>query len=432
MSREVATNTNCERGKLRWQFCAAFLLSVAASVAFGQSSPCHANFNVGGSVVRGTTYTSVDEYRGAYKPSVMAALTQALTEQSFTFTEPDKTADSFVATGTIGGREAQEVTFTVTPFPGGTRLSFHHRLGIGTRGRDETVQQDLCQILGKITPILRERVLSAVTRSDATDSGAKLSIGAEAAQGRYLRRGHPADYLELRAGSFKAQQSGRPLFGTYEIRGDKLILTTALMAVPAVGRFLSKDKIRDPDGFDWEREQVLTNDDVVNLAKAGLDDEIVIAKVKNAPAAQLDVSTDALVALKKAKVSSAVIAAMVERASRPAPTASAGGGTDSADAATPRAAPPAPKSPPNPCADIELMGLQKEDMRPVSPLIVYLAQVRNSSNVTRIVRLQWLDMYGQPMQATLQVGGGQIARAQLAAQEPFQRQPIELRVASCQ
>ena len=319
----------------------------------------------------------------------------------------------------------------MTPFPGGTRLSLHHRLGIGTRGRDDAVQQDLCRILGKITPILRERVVNAAIRSDASDRGAMQSVDAEAAQGRYLRKDHPADYLELRAGRFKARQSGRSLTGTYEIRGDKLVLTTPLIAVPAVGRFLSKDKIRDPDGFDWEREQILTNDDVVNLAKAGLDDEIVIAKVKNAPAAQLDVSTDALIALKKGKVSSAVIAAMVERASRPALTASAGGATESADAVTPTAA-PTPKPPRNPCADIELMGLFKEDLRPVSPLIIYLAQIRNSSNITRVVRLEWLDMYGQAMQATLQVAGGQIAKAQLAAQEPFQRQPIELRVASCQ
>lgn len=431
MNREAATKLEDEPAKRRWTYCAALILTWVGPAALGQLSLCNANFRVGGSVLRGTTYTSVEEYRGAYHSAVVAALKQAVAEQSFMFTELDRTAGAYVATGTIGDRELQEVTFTITPYPGGTRLSFNHRLGIGTRGHDEAVQQDLCRILSKITPILRERVVNAATRSDASDLRPTLSIDAEASQGRYLRYDHPSDYLELRGGRFKAQEGDNQFNGTYEIRGDKLILTTPLLAVPLVGRFLSKDKIHDPDGFDWEREQVLTNADVVELAKAGLDDEIVIAKVKNAPAAKLDVSTGALIALKKAKVSSVVVAAMVERSSRPTSAAPVSRANDSGESAAPRVA-PTPKPPPNPCADIELMGLYKEDMRPVSPLIIYLAQVRNSSNVTRVVRLEWLDMYGQAMQATLQVGGGQIAKAQLAAQEPFQRQPIELRLASCQ
>ena len=78
------------------------------------------------------------------------------------------------------------------------------------------------------------------------------------------------------------------------------------------------------------------------------------------------------------------------------------------------------------------MGLLKEDMRPMSPLIIYIAQARNASNVARMVRLEWLDMYGQAMQSTVQIGGGQIVKVQLAAQQPVQRQPVNLRIASCQ
>lgn len=61
-------------------------------------------------------------------------------------------------------------------------------------------------------------------------------------------------------------------------------------------------------------ERALTNADVVALAGAGLGDEAVIAKIRQAPAESLDVSTEALLDLRRKGVSGAVIQAMVERA----------------------------------------------------------------------------------------------------------------------
>jgi len=385
----------------------------------------------GGSVLRGTTYSSFEEYPGVRKRPATDALTQALAKRSFTILSSDDPGGSLTATGTIGGREAQTVTFNVTPIPGGVRLSFQHRLGIGTHGRDDRVQEDLCGVLSEVIPIIRQRILSEPAPAVVPPSGVATVGEGLNAQGRYLRKGRPSDYLELNAGRFTTRQSGQTVSGTYDLQGDKLILTTPAMAVPAVGRFISKDSIRDSEGSVWEREAVLTNDEVLSLVKADLGDEIVIAKIKNAPKVQLDVSTDALVTLKKAKVSSPVIAAMIERAARQSASPSATS-ADTAQTKPAESAAPVVKAPPNPCADIELMGLLKEDMRPMSPLIIYIAQARNSSNVARVVRLQWLDMYGQAMQSTIQIGGGQIAKVQLAAQEPFQRQPVELRIASCQ
>ncbi len=84
------------------------------------------------------------------------------------------------------------------------------------------------------------------------------------------------------------------------------------------------------------------------------------------------------------------------------------------------------------CQTIELMGLYNVDMRPMAPLIVYQAKVRNDSQVARIVTLQWLDMYGQALQTTAQVAGGQIATLELSRNSPSDRRPIELHLASCQ
>jgi hypothetical protein len=60
----------------------------------------------------------------------------------------------------------------------------------------------------------------------------------------------------------------------------------------------------------------LRNDDVVKMAKAGLDDGIIIAKIKSSPS-QFDTNPDALIALKTGGVSSAVLKAMTEASAQP-------------------------------------------------------------------------------------------------------------------
>ena len=61
--------------------------------------------------------------------------------------------------------------------------------------------------------------------------------------------------------------------------------------------------------------EVLVNADVVKMAKAGLDDSIIIAKIKLSTC-QFDTSPDSLISLKQNGISSAVLRAMTQ-ASRP-------------------------------------------------------------------------------------------------------------------
>jgi len=63
------------------------------------------------------------------------------------------------------------------------------------------------------------------------------------------------------------------------------------------------------------RADTLDNAKVVELLGLGLGDEAVIAKIK-ASEGEYDISTDALIALKKSGASSAVIAAMIDSSSR--------------------------------------------------------------------------------------------------------------------
>ncbi|HEX5528322.1 MAG TPA: hypothetical protein VFZ82_02115 [Methylomirabilota bacterium] len=66
-------------------------------------------------------------------------------------------------------------------------------------------------------------------------------------------------------------------------------------------------------------QEVLTNDSVIQMVKAGLPEAVVIAKIKST-ATKFDLKTDSLVSLKKAGVSDKVLEAMVAAGSGSAPT----------------------------------------------------------------------------------------------------------------
>jgi len=83
-------------------------------------------------------------------------------------------------------------------------------------------------------------------------------------------------------------------------------------------------------GSAWaiEQEKPLDNDQVIQMTKADLGDSIIIAKIKSAKEVNFALSTDDLVALKKAGISKDVITAMLDRvAADNAPSQSASGGT---------------------------------------------------------------------------------------------------------
>lgn len=61
---------------------------------------------------------------------------------------------------------------------------------------------------------------------------------------------------------------------------------------------------------------------------------------------------------------------------------------------------------------IELMGLYKNevfDRAMGGGVVEWLAKIRNTTSVTKIVAFGWLDSYGQPKSGQVQVRGGEIA-----------------------
>jgi hypothetical protein len=68
-------------------------------------------------------------------------------------------------------------------------------------------------------------------------------------------------------------------------------------------------------------QQLLNNDAVVKLEKAGLSDDLIISTI-NSQAGNYDTSPDGLIALKSGGVSDKVVAAIVTKINSPAPTSS--------------------------------------------------------------------------------------------------------------
>src|SRR5579863_2113561 len=69
-------------------------------------------------------------------------------------------------------------------------------------------------------------------------------------------------------------------------------------------------------------QQTLNNDAIVKMVKAGFSDDLIVATVNGVPGSY-DTSVDGLIALKNAGVSEKVVAAIVTKASTPAPAAAA-------------------------------------------------------------------------------------------------------------
>lgn len=159
---------------------------------------------------------------------------------------------------------------------------------------------------------------SAVDPTSGKATGSPLHTPAT-----YVSAQTPADQLHLNAdNSLSLQEAGRTYRGTFLVVGDTLkisipeIDTTTTMTIQG-------SNLSDPGGQTWAlREQsasassnasALRNEDVMKMAKAGLGDEIIIAKIKSSTC-QFDTAPDTLIQLKQSGVSATILRAMTEAA----------------------------------------------------------------------------------------------------------------------
>jgi hypothetical protein len=136
----------------------------------------------------------------------------------------------------------------------------------------------------------------------------------------YVSAQTPADQLQLNAdNTLSLQEAGQTYRGTFAANGNTLDLTIGDTGTKTTAT-MEANKLTDSSGQTWVLQEqsaqpplngpILKNQDVISLAKAGLDDAIIVAKIGSSRC-QFDTSTDALIELKQAGVSGAVIKAMI-------------------------------------------------------------------------------------------------------------------------
>jgi len=182
----------------------------------------------------------------------------------------------------------------------------------------------------------------------------------------------------------------------------------------------------------------ITNDEVIQLVKAGLSEQVVITSIRQAPTKDFDLTTKGLIELKKAGVSDAVILVMQERVAPTQNTSASETKKPSKYDAT-LADPPksvAAPAPENGCAGIENMGVFKNQAMATAiggGIVEWLLKIRNNTTVTKIVIYSYRDSYGGTPQNQVQIRGGEIATIRLDLTKSRFIAPVtDVRIVSCQ
>lgn len=135
----------------------------------------------------------------------------------------------------------------------------------------------------------------------------------------YASSQNPADKLQLNAdNTFSLQEGGQAYQGTFAATGNSLELNISGGSKTTAS--VQGNHLTDGSGQVWvlseqpargaAGDSVIQNQDVIKMAKAGLDDTLIIAKIGSSKC-QFDTSTDALIHLKESGISGAVLKAML-------------------------------------------------------------------------------------------------------------------------
>jgi hypothetical protein len=137
--------------------------------------------------------------------------------------------------------------------------------------------------------------------------------------GKYARKNSANDYIELRPdGSFSLQFNGTGYGGNYMVQGNTL--TTQVSHGPRSTAQVSGNTLTFSDGNVYEKQAEaqkpavaaqLTIDQIIQMAAAKIPDDVIIASIKKS-GSKFDLTPDALIKLKTAGVSDAVLRAMMQ------------------------------------------------------------------------------------------------------------------------
>jgi hypothetical protein len=128
------------------------------------------------------------------------------------------------------------------------------------------------------------------------------------------------DQLQLNPdNSFSLQAAGESYHGTFVVKGSTVELSIRETGDKTTAT-IQGSNLTDSSGQTWARREqsaetapgavTLGNQDIIKMVKAGLGDDLIIAKIGGSKC-QFDTSTDALIQLKQSGVSPAVLKAIV-------------------------------------------------------------------------------------------------------------------------
>jgi hypothetical protein len=136
----------------------------------------------------------------------------------------------------------------------------------------------------------------------------------------YVSAQDQTDHLQLNVdSSLLLQEGGQNYRGTFVVNGNVLEISITDTNTKTT-MTIQGGTLTDASGQTWSlgdqsaqtasSEGALRNEDIIKLAKVGIDDATIIAKIGSSKC-QFDTSTDALVQLKQNGVSVAILKAMV-------------------------------------------------------------------------------------------------------------------------
>jgi hypothetical protein len=137
--------------------------------------------------------------------------------------------------------------------------------------------------------------------------------------GKYTRKGKVTDYIQLKPdGTFFLQQDGKAYNGNYKVEADTITILVA--HGPTSKHHLTGESMVEPDGTVWEKQAEpqkdaataqLTIDQIIQMVAAKLPDDVIIATIRKS-GSKFDLTPDALIKLKTAGVSDAVLRVMIQ------------------------------------------------------------------------------------------------------------------------
>lgn len=257
---------------------APLCIAMFTAPLLAQTDDCLSHFQESGSIFRGKVLETYVEFSGIDKKTALRRLQSQLPGTEFSIISVDAEAGTIKSENQAPNARAFPIEFTVSPTASGVRVRLWLKMNAGqtpVRGTKPAI----CKLLrlAAVDPPPPPEPAKPQETANPDTAGAQASAPAD---GDDADKPLTADAIAKLTGGSPDDQSGDKEAGS---------------------------------AHNKKQQKALTNEDVIKLVKAEMGDKVIIDKINSSPGEKLDTSTDALIRLKKAGVSKAIIDAMIKR-----------------------------------------------------------------------------------------------------------------------